>query len=227
MPDEKDIIIGDLREEIIRIKNETQDQQQQERANSTELEKQLQESRDLLANVKTTSQTQEARITNLTNENQELKQNLEELQHTVEEKDSMVESYLLQIGKLQQLIENTENEIEEIEDKHLAIQNQLKQEIKRGDERVGQISEDRSRESKSSRARDNHIRTVLGETEIGKITLYLVDYFENPRKKALSLDTLASELKLAPIIVRSHLRYLHGLEVCKFNEVTREVKLIL
>ncbi|MHA2172175.1 MAG: hypothetical protein ACXAB7_20070, partial [Candidatus Kariarchaeaceae archaeon] len=76
MPDEKDIIIGDLREEINRIKNESQDQQQQERANSTELEKQLQESRDLLANVKTTSQTQEARITNLTNENQELKQNL-------------------------------------------------------------------------------------------------------------------------------------------------------
>lgn len=224
---EKDIIIADLREEITRIKKDLQEQLQQERANSTELEKQLQESRDLIANVKMTSQTQDSRVSNLINDNEEMKKSLEEQKHMLEEKDSTIESYLMQISKLQQLIQDTENEIMDIENKHVEIQNQLREEIKRGDERVGQISEDLSRESKSTKARDKHIRTVLSESEIGKITLYLVDYFENSRKKAISLDTLASELKLPPIIVRSHLRHLHGLEVCKFSEVKREVKLIL
>lgn len=224
---EKDIIIADLREEINRIKKDSQEQLQQERANSTELEKQLQESRDLIANVKTSSQTQDSRVHNLTNEIEELKKSLEEQQHIIEEKQSMIESYLVQIGKLQQLLEDTENEIDDIENKHVEIQNQLREEIKRGDERAGQISEDLTRESRSTKARDSHIRTVLNESELGKITLYLTEYFEDSRKKAISLDTLASELKLPPIIVRSHLRHLHGLDVCTFSEVKREVKLKL
>ena len=107
----------------------------------------------------------------------------------------------------------------------MEIQDQLRQEIERTEARVGQISSDFSRETQSTISSDKHIRTVMRESEIGTITLYIVDYFAGGGKKALALGTLATELKLAPIIVRSHLRHLHALGICNFNEVSREIKL--
>jgi len=136
------------------------------------------------------------------------------------------EAYLNQIEKMQELIHQTEEEIKEIEAHHLEVQDQLKLEIKRMEDRTGQMREDLARESTGTLARDRHIRVVLQQSELGRILLYLVDYFENPKKKALALDTLSTEVGIPPIICRTHLRHLHELAVCDFNEVSREIKLI-
>ncbi|MCK5611441.1 hypothetical protein KAR91_56750, partial [Candidatus Pacearchaeota archaeon] len=71
-----------------------------------------------------------------------------------------------------------------------------------------------------------HIRVVLQQTELGRILLFLVDYFENTKKKTLALGTLSTEVGIPPIICRTHLRHLHELDVCEFNEVSREIRLI-
>ena len=223
---EKDIIIADLREELDRIKQDYQLKTREEISSGTNLEKQLQESRDVLANIKADLQTQEARVESLTTEKQSLEMEIEEITKSLQEKDSMIESYLAQIGKLQQLLQDTENDIEEIETGHLAIQNQLQMEIKRTEERVGQISDDYNRDTQSTIVRDKNIRTVLKETEMGKIMLFIVDYFANAKKRSLALETLCSELTYAPIIARSHLRNLDALGVIKFHEVTKEIKLV-
>jgi len=223
---EKGTIITDLKEELDRIQQEHQLKIQEEISNSTNLEKQLQESRDVLANIKADLQTQEIRVESLTTEKQSLAMEVEEITKSLQEKDVMIESYLGQIAKLQQLIQETENDIQDIEAGHLEIQKHLQMEIERTREKVGQISDDYNRDTQSTIVRDKNIRTVLKETEMGKIMLYIVDYFENARKRSLALETLASELNYAPIIVRSHLRNLHALEVIKFNEVTKEIKLV-
>lgn len=136
------------------------------------------------------------------------------------------EAYLTQIEKLQDIIQQTEEEIKEIEASHLEVQDQLRHEISRTDERAGQMREDLKRETKGTLARDRHIRVVLQQTELGRILLYLVDYFENTKKKTLVLGTLSTEVGIPPIICRTHLRHLHELAVCDFNEVSREIRLI-
>lgn len=224
--EEKNTIITHLREEIDRIKHDYHLKIQEEISNSTNLEKQLQESRDVLANIKSDLHNQEARVESLTPEKQSLEKELEEITKALQEKDSMIDSYLIQINKLQQLLQDTETDIQEIEEGHLAIQKQLQMEIKRTEARVGQISDDYNRDTQSTIVRDKNIRTVLKETEMGEIMLFIVDYFENARKKSLKLETLASELNYAPIIARSHLRNLHALGVIKFHEVAREIKLV-
>ena len=223
---DKNIIIADLKSELDRIKQEYHLKTQEENANSTNLEKQLQESSDVLTNIKSDLHTQEVRVESLTKEKQSLEMELEELTKALQEKDTMIESYLVQISKLQQLLQDTENDIQDIEAGHLAIQSQLQSEIKRTEERVGQISDDYNRDTQSTIVRDKNIRTVLNETEMGKIMLYIVDYFANARKRSLALETLASELNYAPIIARSHLRNLHALGVISFHEVTKEIKLV-
>jgi chromosome segregation ATPase len=222
---EKDIIIADLREELDRIKQDYQLKTREEISSSTNLEKLLQESGDVIANIKADLQSQKTRVESLTTEKQNLEMKIEEITTSLQEKDSMIESYLAQIDKLQQLIQNTEKDILEIEAGHLAIQKQLQMEIKRTEERVGQISDDYDRDTQSTIVRDKNIRTVLKETEMGKIMLFIVDYFENAKKRSLALETLASELNFAPIIARSHLRNLDALGVIKFHEVTKEIKL--
>jgi len=223
---DKKIIIADLKSELDRIKQEFHLKTQEEISNSTNLEKQLQESSDVLANIKSDLHTQEVRVESLTTEKQSLEMELEELTKAIQEKDTMIDSYLAQISKLQQLLQDTENDIQDIEAGHLAIQSQLQSEIKRTEERVGQISDDYNRDTQSTIVRDKNIRTVLNETEMGKIMLYIVDYFAIARKRALALETLSSELNVAPIIARSHLRNLHALGVISFHEVTREIKLV-
>lgn len=223
---DKNTIISHLKEELDRIHQDYHQKTQEEISNSTNLEKQLQESTDVLANIKADLQTQETRVESLTTEKQSLELEIEEITKALQEKDTMIESYLAQISKLQQLLQDTENDIQEIESGHLAIQNQLQSEIKRTEERVGQISDDYNRDTQSTIVRDKNIRTVLNETEMGKIMLYIVDYFANAKKRYLALETLASELNYAPIIARSHLRNLHALGVISFHEVSREIKLV-
>lgn len=223
---DKNIIISDLKEELDRIHQDYQQKTQEEISNSTNLEKQLQESTDVLANIKADLQTQETRVESLTTEKQSLELEIEEITKALQEKDTMIDSYLAQISKLQQLLQETENDIQDIEADHLAIQNQLQSEIKRTEERVDQISNDYNRDTQSTIVRDKNIRTVLNETEMGKIMLYIVDYFANAKKRSLALETLCSELKYAPIIARSHLRNLHALGVINFHEVSREIKLV-
>ncbi|MHA1207352.1 MAG: hypothetical protein ACTSSO_07255, partial [Candidatus Hodarchaeales archaeon] len=200
---DKNIIISDLKEELDRIHQDYQQKTQEEISNSTNLEKQLQESTDVLANIKTDLQTQETRVESLTTEKQSLELEIEEITKALQEKDAMIDSYLAQISKLQQLLQETENGIQDIEAGHLAIQNQLQSEIKRTEERVDQISKDYNRDTQSTIVRDKNIRTVLNETEMGKIMLYIVDYFANAKKRSLALETLSSELNYAPIIARS------------------------
>jgi chromosome segregation ATPase len=223
---DKNIIISDLKEELDRIHQDYQQKTQEEISNSTNLEKQLQESTDVLANIKADLQTQETRVESLTTEKQSLELEIEEITRALQEKDTMIDSYLAQISKLQQLLQETENDIQDIEAGHLAIQNQLQSEIKRTEERVDQISNDYNRDTQSTIVRDKNIRTVLNETEMGKIMLYIVDYFANAKKRSLALETLCSELIYAPIIARSHLRNLHALGVINFHEVSREIKLV-
>ncbi|MHA1331818.1 MAG: hypothetical protein ACTSR2_12155, partial [Candidatus Hodarchaeales archaeon] len=164
---------------------------------------------------------------------QDLEMNLMSTNATIESQNKTIENlrienknYLEQIAKLQDVLEQTEREIEQIEKEHLEKQALLEQELKRESERAGQMDSYLSREKVGGLARDKHIRAVLNESELGRITLYVVDYFSNTKKKFLALDTLCNELGISPIIARSHLRNLHGLNVCEFNEVSRQIKLI-
>ncbi|MFW9906611.1 MAG: hypothetical protein ACFFFH_20050, partial [Candidatus Thorarchaeota archaeon] len=157
---------------------------------------------------------------------QEYEDKIQKSQSTIEILQSEKEAYLSQIEKMQDLIQQTEEEIKEIEANHLEVQDQLKLEIKRMEDRTGQMREDLARESTGTLARDRHIRVVLQQSELGRILLYLVDYFEDTKKQFLHLDTLSFEVGIPPIICRTHLRHLHELAVCEFNEVSREVKLI-
>ncbi len=226
MQDEKDIIINDLREELERMKDHSQDKLNEAISDTTNLEKQLQESQDVLSDVKTDLQAEKAKSEVKTAENAELEKQIGEMSEIIKQHEVTVESYLQQIAKMQQLLQDTENEIEGIEASHLAIQRQLQEEIKRMEDQYGQVSADLSRESSSTHAQDILIRTVLQETELGKITMFIVDYFENSKKKSLARETIASELQFAPIIIRKHLRLLHGLGVVAFNEVSGEIKLV-
>ncbi len=193
----------------------------------------LQDKDDHIKNLEEQLSNTKLKISEIEIQNQEIEKKVQESQATVEKlqlentdinQEKM--AYLDQISKLQEFIQTTEEEIKEIEAGHHEIEEQLKLEIKRTEDRAGQISEDFNRETTGSVARNRHIRTVLQESEIGKVVLFIVDYFENSKKRALDLQTLASEVGMTPIIVRSHMRNLHGLGVCNFNEVTREIKLI-
>ncbi|UCG04069.1 MAG: hypothetical protein JSW11_08790 [Candidatus Heimdallarchaeota archaeon] len=157
---------------------------------------------------------------------QEYKAALQKTQTMIDGLQGEKEAYLSQIAKMQDVIQQTEEEIKEIEVSHLEVQDQLKLEISRMEERTGQMREDLVRESTGTLARDRHIRVVLQQSELGRILLFLVDYFENTKKKSLALDTLSTEVGIPPIICRTHLRHLHELAVCDFNEVTREIRLI-
>ena len=193
----------------------------------------LQDNDDHIKNLEEQLSNTKLKISEIEIQNQEIEKKVQESQATVEKlqlenADINQEkvAYLDQITKLQEFIQTTEEEIKEIEAGHHEIEEQLKLEIKRTEDRAGQISEDFNRETTGSVARNRHIRTVLLESDIGKVVLFIVDYFENSKKRALDLQTLASEVGMTPIIVRSHMRNLHGLGVCNFNEVTREIKLI-
>jgi chromosome segregation ATPase len=198
-----------------------------------ERKKLLQEKNKQIRNLEAQLHKTKLKITEIVVQNQELtlkflgtKTTIEGLQQEIEDVKQEKEAYLAQIGKLQDIIQTTEDEIKEIEAGHHEIEEQLREEIKRTEERAGQISEDLSRETSGSLARDRHIRTVLQESDIGKVALFIVDYFENTKKRFLDLQTICSELGMTPIIARSHVRNLHGLGICEFNEVTREIKLI-
>ncbi|MFW9855713.1 MAG: hypothetical protein ACFFFG_11660 [Candidatus Thorarchaeota archaeon] len=134
------------------------------------------------------------------------------------------QTYLMQISKLQDLLQQTEGEIREIEAGHREILSQMQAEVKRAEVRAGQLEQ--ADPSKSDLVRSRHLRTILQESEVGKIVLYIIDYFERKKVKTLALDTLATELGITPIIARKHLRYLHELRICDLNEVTREIKLV-
>ncbi len=227
MQDEKDIIIHDLREEIERMKDQSQTKLSEAFGDSTNLEKQLQESRDVLSNVQSDFQAEKAKSETLATEKAELDKQIEELNEIIKQHESTTASYLQQIAKMQQLLQETEQEIVDIEAGHLAIQNQLQEEIKRTEDRFGQVSEDLTRGASSNHAQDILIRTVLQETELGKITMFIVDYFENPKRKVLARETISTELQLPPIMIRKHLRLLHGLGVLYFNEVSGEIKPVI
>ncbi|NHJ01394.1 MAG: hypothetical protein EAX86_04590 [Candidatus Heimdallarchaeota archaeon] len=178
-----------------------------------------------LSETKKLYQSAEAALESYKNIISTLEEEIEILKSNTQKAETEKVDYLSQIRKLQDIIQQTESDIEDIEAGHIEIQNQLRSEIQRLEERTGQMSEDLSRETTGSLARNQHIRTILEETELGKITLYIVDYFENTKKRTLALSTLASEVGMTPIIVRSHIRNLHGLGICEFNEVTREIRL--
>jgi chromosome segregation ATPase len=134
------------------------------------------------------------------------------------------QTYLMQIAKLQDLLHQTEGEIKEIEAGHEDVLRQMQAEVKRAESRAGQL--ERADPSESNLVRNRHLRTILQESDVGKIVLYLVDYFERKKVRTLALDTLSAELGISPIIARKHLRYLHELRICNLNEVTREIKLV-
>ena len=224
MESDKDVIISDLREEIDRMKDHSQAKLSEVIGDSTNLEKQLQDSQDVLTGVKTDLQAEKAKSELLASENQELEKQIEELTDVIKQKDVTAESYLQQVAKMQQLLQDTENEIEDIEAGHRAKQKILEEEIQRTEDRFGQVTEDLSRESIGTHAQDILIRTVLQETELGKVTMFIVDYFENPKRKLLPIATIVSELGLFQIRIRTHLRNLHGLGVIVFNESRGEVK---
>ncbi|MFX0170919.1 MAG: hypothetical protein ACFE9L_03270 [Candidatus Hodarchaeota archaeon] len=194
----------------------------------------IQEKAELITNL-------ESQLTQAKQEAQVFKAELEPLKVTLEHQNNIIETqkkmieetqferqtYVAQIAKLQEVLEQTENEIDEIQADHLEIQNQLRLEIKRLEERAGQISEDFTRDAKGKLARDRHIRAFLGESDLGRILLYVIDYFEDSKKRSLNLAIMSSELGIAPIIARRSLRHLHELGVCDFDEVSREIKLKL
>ncbi|MFW9779078.1 MAG: hypothetical protein ACFFE8_09520 [Candidatus Heimdallarchaeota archaeon] len=134
------------------------------------------------------------------------------------------QTYLMQISKLQDLLQQTEGEIREIESGHREIISQMQAEVRRAEIRAGQLEQ--ADPGKGDLARNRHLRTILQESEVGKIVLYIIDYFERKKVRTLALDTLATELGISPIIARKHLRYLHELRICDLNEVTREIKLV-
>ncbi|UCG89928.1 MAG: hypothetical protein JSU57_05555 [Candidatus Heimdallarchaeota archaeon] len=200
---------SNLKEEFELIKSESQKNLQEKTEQIIALEVELKETKNVLATIEEKYSTK-----------------LQNKQTTIDGLQAERESYLTQIAKLQEVINQTEEEIKEIEASHLEIQDQLSLEIKRTEERAGQMREDLTRETRGTLARDRHIRVVLQQTELGRILLFLVDYFENTKKRSLALGTLSTEVGIPPIICRTHLRHLHELAVCDFNEVSREIKLI-
>lgn len=200
---------SNLEKELQFIKFESQKVLQEKTEQMIALEVELKETKNVLATIE-----------------QKFKINLQNAQTTIEGLQTERESYLYQIAKLQDIIHHTEEEIKEIEASHLEVQDQLKLEIKRTEERAGQMTETLKRETRGTLARDRHIRVVLQQSELGRILLFLVDYFENTKKKSLALGTLSTEIGIPPIICRTHLRHLHELAVCEFNEISREIKLI-
>ena len=192
----------------------------------SEGQKHLQEKSEQIVAMELEIQEIKNNLTTAKEKIQEYEDKMQKTQSTVEVLQSEKAAYLSQIAKMQDLIQQTEEEIKEIETSHLEVQDQLKLEIKRMEDRTGQMREDLARESTGTLARDRHIRVVLQQSELGRILLFLVDYFENSKKQFLLLDTLSTEVGIPPIICRTHLRHLHELAVCEFNEVTREVKLI-
>lgn len=202
-----------------------------------EAQNELTEKSEILRVIKTDLEAQTRKVTFLETELKRLKAEFHEqlnekmeqiISIEVELKDTQAEKevFLTQIAKLQDVIHQTEEEIKEIEANHLEIEEQLRLEIKRTEERAGQMSKDLERETTGVLARDRHIRVVLQQTELGRILLFIVDYFENTKKKSLALETLSDEVGIPLIICRTHLRHLHELAVCDFNELTREIKLI-
>ena len=204
--------LSNLEEKLSQIKVESQKQLREKSKQIVTSELEIQEIRNKLISAEENIKDYEAK--------------LHKSQAALESLQGEKEAYLNQIEKMQDLIHQTEEEIKEIEASHLEVQDQLKLEIKRMEDRTGQMREDLARESTGTLARDRHIRVVLQQSELGRILLYLVDYFENPKKKALALDTVSTEVGIPPIICRTHLRHLHELAVCEFNEVTREIKLV-
>ena len=190
---------------------------------STYLEEELKQFR---ANFREKIEEKTEESINLELELKETKNLLATAQTTIETLKPEREAYLSQISKLQDVLQQTEEEIKEIEESHLEVQDQLHKEISRTEERAGQMREDLKRETRGNLARDRHIRVVLQQSELGRILLYLVDYFENTQKRSLALGTLSTEVGIAPIICRTHLRHLHELAVCNFNEMSREINLI-
>ncbi len=219
-----------LGDKIFELEEEFNSQLQVKEKHFTDLKEELTNTKLTISGIESNIQEKESTIEELqlqiTSINQEKESAIEELQLQITSLNQEKEMYLVQLAKLQDVIQSTEEEIKEIEENHSEIEEQLKLEIQRTDKRAGKISEDLSRETSGSLARNRHIRIVLNESNIGKIILFVVDYFEDSKKRALELQTLASELGITPIIARSHLRNLHGLGVCDFNEVTREIKLI-
>jgi chromosome segregation ATPase len=207
-----------LGDRIFELEEEFNIQLQAKKKHNNNLEEELRNTKLSISEFEFKSQEKDSKI-------QELYSTIEALQLQNTSITQEKETYLMQISKLQDVIQSTEEEIKEIEENHNEIEEQLKLEIQRTEKRAGKISEDLSRETSGSLARNRHIRIVLQESDIGKIILFIVDYFEDSKKRALELQTLASEVGMTPIIVRSHLRNLHGLGVCEFNEVTREIKL--
>ncbi|MFX0124759.1 MAG: hypothetical protein ACFFAE_14105 [Candidatus Hodarchaeota archaeon] len=192
----------------------------------SESQKQIQEKTEQIITLELEVQGLKNDLITAKEKNQELKTTSETTQKMINTLQAEKTAYLNQIAKMQDLIQQTEEEIKEIEASHLEVQDQLKLEISRMEERTGQMREDLARESTGTLARDRHIRVVLQQTELGRILLFLVDYFENTKKRSLALDTLSTEVGIPPIICRTHLRHLHELAVCEFNELTREIKLI-
>jgi chromosome segregation ATPase len=191
----------------------------------SESQKQLQERSEQIVTMELEIQEMKNNLTTAKEKIQEYEKKIQKSQSTISGLQSEKEAFLNQISKMQDLIQQTEEEIKEIEASHLEVQDQLKLEIKRMEDRTGQMREDLARESTGTLARDRHIRVVLQQSELGRTLLYLVDYFENTKKRYLLLDTLSTEVGIPPIICRTHLRHLHELAVCEFNEVTREIRL--
>lgn len=191
----------------------------------SESQKQIQERAEQIVALELELQEEKNELTTSKERNQEFETMLQKTQKMIDTLEGEKETYLDQIAKMQDLMQQTEEEIKEIEANHLEVQDQLKLEISRMEERTGEMREDLARESTGTLAKDRHIRVVLQQSELGRILLYLVDYFENTKKKVLALDTLSTEVKIPPIICRTHLRHLHELAVVEFNEVTKEIKL--
>ncbi|MHA2247297.1 MAG: hypothetical protein ACXADY_20290 [Candidatus Hodarchaeales archaeon] len=197
--------VSNLEEKLKLVKNEFREKILEKTEQTINLEVELKETKNLLTTAEEKSQ-----VAKIANESLQLEK----------------EAYLTQIERLHIVIQQTEEEIKEIEETHLEVQDQLKNEIDRTEERAGQMREDLKRETRGTLARDRHIRVVLQQSELGRILLYLVDYFENTKKKTLALETMSTEVGVPRIICRTHLRHLHELAVCDFNEVSREVRLI-
>lgn len=208
----KNVELINLEEKLNQMKFESQKHLREKSEQIVSLELEIQDMKNDLITAKEKIQEYEA--------------NIGKSQALIESLQGEKEAYLDQIAKMQDVIQQTEEDIKEIEASHLEVQDQLRLEIKRMEDRTGQMREDLVRESTGTLARDRHIRVVLQQSELGRILLYLVDYFENTKKKSLALDTLSTEVRIPPIICRTHLRHLHELAVCEFNEVTREIKLI-
>ncbi|MHA2224968.1 MAG: hypothetical protein ACXAC8_07175 [Candidatus Hodarchaeales archaeon] len=217
--EDKNQKIAHLEEELKQIKGNYLEKLNEKIEQTVSLEVELKETKNVLTSVQKLGQENQKKF-------QDAQTTIKHLQKTVEASQFERDAYLDQIAKLQDIIHQTEEDIKEIEAGHLEIQDQLHAEINRLESRTGQMSEDLKRETKGVLARDRHIRAVLQQTELGRILLFLVDYFENTKKKSLKLGTISTEVGIAPIRTRTLLRHLHELAVCEFNEVSKEIRLM-